>query len=57
MIMLNLMLAAAIKVARGKGCIFVDTFAAGLGDMNDVHPRNKIPFAELAVEALKKEGK
>lgn len=31
--------------------------AAGLGDMNDMHPRNKIPFAELAIEELKKAGK
>jgi lysophospholipase L1-like esterase len=49
--------AAQAKIAQEKGCIFVDTFAAGLGDMNDVHPRNKIPFAELAIEALKKAGK
>ena len=35
------------------GAIFVDTFAAGLGEMNDVHPRDKIPFAELAIGALK----
>jgi len=34
-----------------------DTFAAGLGEENDVHPRNKIPFAELAIEALEKAGK
>lgn len=49
--------AAQAKIAREKGCIFVDTFAAGLGDMDDVHPRNKIPFAELAIEALEKAGK
>ena len=41
------------KVASETGAIFVDTFAAGLGEMNDVHPRNKIPFAELAIGALK----
>jgi sialate O-acetylesterase len=40
------------NVAREKGVIFVDTFAAGLGDMRDVHPRDKIPFAELAIEAV-----
>lgn len=49
--------AAQAKVARETGCIFVDTFAAGLGEENDVHPRNKIPFAELAIEALEKAGK
>lgn len=49
--------AAQAKVAKEKGCIFVDTFAAGLGEMNDVHPRNKIPFAELAIKELKKAGK
>lgn len=40
------------KIAKEKGAIFVDTFAAGLGDMRDVHPRDKIPFAELAIEAV-----
>lgn len=40
------------KIAAEKGAIFVDTFAAGLGDPRDVHPRDKIPFAELAVDAL-----
>lgn len=40
------------NVAREKGVIFVDTFAAGLGDMRDVHPRDKIPFAELAIESV-----
>lgn len=40
------------KIAKEKGVIFVDTFAAGLGDMRDVHPRDKIPFAELAVEVV-----
>jgi len=33
------------------GAVYVDTFAAGLGDPNDVHPRDKIPFAELAARA------
>lgn len=40
------------KIAAEKGAIFVDTFAAGLGDLRDVHPRDKIPFAELAANAL-----
>ena len=44
--------AAQKKICEEKGCIFVDTFAAGLGDMNDVHPRDKVPFAELAIKAL-----
>jgi len=51
--------AAQKLVCDETGAIFVDTFAAGLGDMNDVHPRDKIPFAELAINALqgKKEAK
>lgn len=32
----------------GRG-VYLDAFAAGLGDPDDVHPRNKIPFAELAL--------
>ena len=40
------------EVCDETGAIFVDTFAAGLGDPNDVHPRDKIPFAELAVKAI-----
>lgn len=46
--------AAQKKACEEKGAIFVDTFAAGLGDPRDVHPRNKIPFAELALKALAK---
>ena len=51
--------AAQKRVCDETGAIFVDTFAAGLGVMNDVHPRDKIPFAELAINALqgKKEAK
>ena len=45
------------KIAAEKGAVFVDTFAAGLGDMRDVHPRDKIPFAELAIKALSLSGK
>lgn len=45
--------AAQKKACEQKGAIFVDTFAAGLGTPNDVHPRDKIPFAELAIEAMK----
>ncbi len=39
------------EVCEETGAIFVDTFAAGLGEMNDVHPRDKTAFAELAVKA------
>jgi lysophospholipase L1-like esterase len=45
--------AAQRKACEKKGAIYVDTFAAGLGDERDVHPRDKIPFAELALRALK----
>ena len=41
------------RVCAEKGAIFVDAFGAGLGDMNDVHPRNKVPFAELAANAVR----
>ena len=44
--------AAQRKACEKKGAIYVDTFAAGLGDERDVHPRDKIPFAELALRAL-----
>ena len=44
--------AVQAKVAKEKGAIFVDTFAAGLGEMHDVHPRDKVAFAELAAKAL-----
>ena len=45
------------EVCDETGAIFVDTFAAGLGEMNDVHPRDKIPFAELAIKALDGPGR
>jgi len=41
------------KVSEETGAIFVDTFGAGLGEMNDVHPRDKVAFAELAIKAAK----
>lgn len=44
--------AAQRKVCAETGAIYVDTFAAGLGDENDVHPRDKVAFAELALRAL-----
>lgn len=42
------------QVCDETGAIFVDTFAAGLGDPNDVHPRDKTAFADLAVKAVPK---
>ena len=39
------------EVCDETGAIFVDTFAAGLGEMNDVHPRDKTAFADLAAKA------
>ena len=39
------------QVCDETGAIFVDTFAAGLGEMNDVHPRDKTVFADLAAKA------
>ena len=42
------------QVCDETGAIFVDTFAAGLGEMNDVHPRDKTAFADLAAKALNK---
>ena len=39
------------EVCDETGAIFVDTFAAGLGDPNDVHPRDKTVFADLAAKA------
>ncbi len=44
--------AAQKKACELAGAIFIDTFAAGLGDLRDVHPRDKIPFAELAAAAV-----
>ena len=40
------------QVCDETGAIFVDTFAAGLGDPNDVHPRDKTVFADLAAKAV-----
>ena len=39
------------KVCAEEGAIFIDTFAAGLGDPNNVHPADKRPFADLASRA------
>ena len=41
------------QVCDETGAIFVDTFAAGLGDPNDVHPRDKTAFADLAATVAK----
>lgn len=42
------------KVCKDTGAIYLDTFGAGLGDPNNVHPANKIPFAEMASKAASK---
>ena len=44
--------AAQKKVCEETGVIYVDTFGAGLGDMHDVHPRDKTVFADLAIKVL-----
>ena len=41
------------RVAAETGCLFADSFAAGLGDPHDVHPRDKTAFADLAASLLK----
>ncbi len=43
-------------VAGEAGAIFVDTYAAGLGDPNDVHPRDKAAFADLAAKCVAERG-
>ena len=40
------------KVCKETGAIYIDTFGAKLGEPNNVHPTNKIPFAEMAAEAV-----
>lgn len=42
------------EVCDATGAIYIDTFAHGLGEENDVHPQDKIPFATLAAEAASK---
>ena len=44
------------QVCDETGAIFVDAFAAGLGEMNDVHPRDKTAFADLAAKAAAQAG-
>ena len=39
------------KVCQETGAIYLDTFGAGLGEPNNVHPTNKVPFAEMAAKA------
>lgn len=41
------------KACEETGAVFVDTFAAGLGEADDVHPRDKVPFADLAAAAAR----
>ena len=42
--------AAQRAACEATGAVYIDTFAAGLGDPNDVHPRDKRPFADLAAK-------
>lgn len=42
------------KVCAETGAIYLDTFGAGLGEPNNIHPTNKIPFAEMAAQAAEK---
>lgn len=42
------------KACALTGAIYLDTFGAGLGELNNVHPKNKIPFVEMAAEAAEK---
>lgn len=44
--------AAQRRACERLGAIYVDSFAAGLGDERNVHPRDKIPFAELVIRML-----
>jgi lysophospholipase L1-like esterase len=42
------------EVCKDTGAIYLNTFKAGLGAKGDVHPRKKVPFAEMASEAATK---
>jgi hypothetical protein len=44
--------AAQKKVCEETGAIYVDAFSAGLGEEDDVHPRDKAAFADLAARCL-----
>ncbi|MEG2724433.1 MAG: GDSL-type esterase/lipase family protein [Kiritimatiellia bacterium] len=46
--------AAQKKVCEESGAIYLDTFGADLGELNNVHPRNKVPIAEMAADAAQK---
>lgn len=46
--------AAQKKACERTGATYLDTFSAGLGEKNNVHPVNKIPFVEMAAEAAAK---
>ena len=43
--------AAQRKACQLTGATYLDTFGAGLGEKNNVHPTNKIPFVEMAAAA------
>lgn len=40
------------KICAETGAIYIDTFAAGLGEPNNVHPGDKHLFADLAAEKV-----
>ncbi len=42
------------KVCRETGATYLDTFGAGLGERNNVHPKDKISVAKIACEAAEK---
>lgn len=46
--------AAQQKACQMTGATYLDTFSAGYGEMNNVHPTNKIPFVEMAADAAAK---
>ena len=43
---------AQLKACEAKNALYVDSLSANLGTPNDVHPRDKIPFAALAIRTL-----
>lgn len=49
--------AAQQKACQLTGATYLDTFSKGLGEKNNVHPTNKIPFVEMAAEAAAQQMK
>ena len=46
--------AAQQAVCEETGALYIDTFSAGLGTSNDVHPKSKAAFANLILDTLDK---